>query len=117
MAWGQVSFMRSLAQILRQESPLALAREVVWRARKKWEKRHLLAQLTEKCCPVTFRNIPYYRPLQVSELTNASRTLITGFADEICEGRFPFLGYGTVHLGRQPQWNVDFVCGLNQKTP
>jgi len=32
---------------------------------------------------------------------------------KVCEGRFPFLGYGTVGLGRQPRWNVDFVSGLD----
>ncbi len=34
-----------------------------------------------------------------------------GFASEVCEGRFPFLGYGTVTLGDPPRWNVDFVSG------
>ncbi len=104
--------MRSLADVLKQESPLALVREAVWRTRKKWEKGRILAQIEEEPCPVTFRHIPYYQPAS-SEFSPTSRALITGFADQICEGRFPFLGYGTVHLGRRPQWNVDFVSGLD----
>jgi hypothetical protein len=38
---------------------------------------------------------------------------LIAFADEVCEGRFPFMGYGTVGLGRQPRWHVDFVSGLD----
>jgi len=40
-----------------------------------------------------------------------TKTLIVGFADEIREGRYPFLGYGTVDLGTRPKWNLDFVSG------
>src|SRR6266571_1022146 len=109
---GPNTLMRSLADVLKQESPLALVREAVWRTRKKLEKGRILAQIEEEPCPVTFRHIPYYQPAS-SEFSPTSRALITGFADQICEGRFPFLGYGTVHLGRRPQWNVDFVSGLD----
>src|SRR5712691_13494449 len=104
--------MRPLHQFLRKDSPLLLAREVAWRIRKRWEKRRLLALMEERPCPVTFRNVPYYRP-DISTFSETSRELLIAFADEVCEGRFPFLGYGTVGLGRRPRWNVDFVSGLD----
>ncbi len=104
--------MRPLSQILEMGPPLLLAREAAWRIRKRWGKRRILAQLELRPYPVTFRNIPYYMP-NVSTLSSTNRELLIAFADQVCEGRFPFLGYGTVDLGRQPMWNVDFVSGLN----
>ncbi len=101
-----------IIKILKRESPLLVAREVLWRARRDWKKRRLLAQIEERPCPVKFRNVPYYRP-DISSFSRTSRELLITFADEVCEGRFPFLGYGTVGLGRQPRWNVDFVSGLD----
>jgi hypothetical protein len=104
--------MRRLTDLLWQESPILLAREVVWRTRKNLGRKRLLAQIDEEPCPVSFRNIPYYKP-DPSAFGEESRALITGFADEICEGRFPFLGYGTVDFDRRPKWNVDFISGLD----
>jgi Heparinase II/III-like protein/Heparinase II/III N-terminus len=92
--------------------PWTLAREAAWRIWKRWEKGRILAQLEEPPCAVTFRNIPYYLP-NISALSRTSRELLIAFADQVCEGRFPFLGYGTVDMGLQPMWNVDFVSGLN----
>ena len=104
--------MRPLPRFLKKGSPLLLAREVAWRIRKRWEKRRILAQMEERPCPVTFRNVPYYKP-DISTFSRTSRDLLIAFADEVCEGRFPFLGYGTVGLGRRARWNVDFVSGLD----
>jgi hypothetical protein len=102
---------RSFTEILRQESPISLVREALWRTRKGWHRKRFLAQIEEDSCPVKFRNIPYYAS-GVPKLSETSQALITGYADEIGQGRFPFLGYGTWHLGREPKWNVDFVSGL-----
>jgi len=104
--------MRSLAQILRQESPISLAREAVWRTRKNWTKKKILAQLNGKPSPIAFRAIPYYRPDPLA-FRQTTQDVITQFADEICAGRYPFLGYGTQHLGPRPRWNLDFVCNLD----
>ncbi len=105
--------MQPLRRILKKGPPLLLAQEVAWRIQKRWEKRRILAQLNERrSCPVTFRNIPYYRPA-VSSLNKTSQELLIAFADEVCEGRFPFMGYGTVDLSRKPKWNVDFVSGMD----
>src|SRR6266550_2891012 len=102
---------RPFTEVLRQESPVALAREAVWRTRKGWRRNRVLARLDEDPCPVEFRRVPYYAP-DAPSLNDSSRALITGYADEICDGRFPFLGYGTWELGREPNWSVDFVSGL-----
>src|SRR5258707_6067186 len=91
-------------------SPLLLAREAAWRIRKRWIKRSILAQIEERAAPVTFRNVTYCKP-EISTLSCVSRQLLIDFANQVCEGRFPFLGYGTADLGRRPRWNVDFISG------
>jgi hypothetical protein len=104
--------MRPLIEVLKQESPISLAREAVRRACKEWNKKRILAQLNEELCPVTFRDVPYYN-WDASVFGEESRMIIEAIAHEICEGRFPFLGYGTVNLGSRPKWNVDFVSGAS----
>ena len=104
--------MRSLTELLKQESPLSLAREAVWRTRKNWAKESILAQLKGRARAIAFRNLPYYQP-DPSAFSEASRNHVTAFADEVCNGRYPFLGYGTVDLGVKPRWNRDFVSGLD----
>jgi len=103
--------MRPLLQILKMGSPLTLAREAGWRVRKKWQKRRILAQINLPC-RFRFRAIPYYKP-DISEISKIGRELLIAFADQLCEGRFAFLGYGTADLSRQPRWNVDFVSGAD----
>jgi len=71
----------------------------------------VLSRLDEDPCPVKFRKVQYYVS-EIPQIEVTSRALITAYADEICEGRFPFLGYGTQELGHEPNWNVDFVSGL-----
>src|ERR1700740_3625168 len=102
---------RSFTEILKQESPISLAREALWRTRKGWHRKRFLTQIGEGPCPVKFRNIPYYTS-GIPKLSETSQELIRAYADEIDQGRFPFLGYGTRQLGRQPKWNVDFVSGF-----
>jgi hypothetical protein len=104
--------MRPLSEILKQESPISLAREAVWRVRREWHKKRILGRLEEERCPVTFRDVPYYTR-DAGAVGEQSRAIIEAFAHEICEGRFPFLGYGTVKLGSRPKWNVDFVSGAS----
>src|SRR5258708_1122952 len=98
-----------IIRILKRESPLALAREVMWRATHGWRKRRILARI-EHPGDVKFRYIPYYDP-DLQCLSEHTKTLIVAFADEIQAGRYPFLGYGTVALGTRPKWNLDFVSG------
>ncbi len=91
---------------------LALAREACWRAQRRWKTSRFFPRLERKGCPVTFVNFPYYS-VNLAGVSEESRQCILQFAEEICQGRYPFLGYGTVDLGLQPRWNVDFVSGLD----
>ena len=102
--------MRPLFQTIKMSSPLLLAREAAWRIRKRLIKRSILAQIEKQTFPVTFRNIPYYKP-DTSTFSRTSRELLIDFANQVCEGRFPFLAYGTADLGQRPRWNVDFISG------
>ncbi|PYT29143.1 MAG: hypothetical protein DMG57_12675 [Acidobacteria bacterium] len=98
-----------LIRVLKRESPLTVAREVLWRARREWNKRRAIGRL-ERPGRFTFRSVPYYNP-NLQALSEQSRVLIVAFADEIRAGRYPFLGYGTAELGTRPKWNLDFVSG------
>ncbi len=100
--------MKPISHILKKESPVLLCRELVWRARKKLTRKHLL-KLTDKPPRLALRQVGYYR-FQDSDISDQKRNSIAGFATEISAGRFPFLGYGTVDLGFPPQWNRDFVA-------
>ncbi len=96
-------------RILKRESPLLVAREVLWRARREWNKRRILGRL-ERPGHLKFRSVPYYNP-DLRMIGEDSRALIVAFADEIRAGRYPFLGYGTVELGTRTKWNLDFISG------
>jgi hypothetical protein len=96
-------------RILKRESPLLVAREVLWRARRAWKKRLQLGRL-EHPGRVEFRNVPYHNPDPLA-LSEHGRALIVAFADGIRAGRYPFLGYGTAELGTRPKWNFDFLSG------
>ena len=96
-------------KVLKRESPLLVAREVLWRAHREWNKRRLLGRL-ERVGDAKFRLVRYYNP-DLQSLSERSRTIIVAFADEIRAGRYPFLGYGTAELGTRPKWNLDFVSG------
>ena len=96
-------------RILKRESPLLVAREVLLRARKEWNKRRILGRLKDPG-HLKFRSVPYYNP-DLRTLEEDSRALIVAFADEIRAGRYPFLGYGTVELGTRLNWNFDFISG------
>src|SRR5213593_93269 len=98
-----------LLRILKRESPLVVAREVLWRVHREWNKRRMVGRL-ERPSQVKFCSVAYYNP-SLRTLSEHSRRLILAFADEIRAGRYPFLGYGTAELGTQPKWNVDFVSG------
>jgi len=98
-------------RILKRESPLLVAREVLWRARREWKKRRILGRL-EHPGHVEFQNVPYYNP-DLLPLSEHSRALIVAFADEVRAGRYPFLGYGTAELGTRPKWNFDFLSGAD----
>jgi hypothetical protein len=104
--------MNKIADALKHDSPLTLAKEFAWRLGKKHRRARFLSSLASGSADVRFRNIPYYQP-DMSHLSGKSRSLIVSFAEELCEGRYPLLSYGTLDLGNNPKWNVDWISGLD----
>jgi Heparinase II/III-like protein/Heparinase II/III N-terminus len=105
--------MRSI-KILKRESPFLVAREVLWRIRREWNKRRILGRLNHPG-HLTLRDTRYYDP-DLQSLSAQGRAPILAFADEVRAGRYPFLGYGTAELGTRPRWNLDFVSGAEWPT-
>jgi hypothetical protein len=104
-----ISPMRMI-RALRRESPLLIAREILWRTKREYKRLRLPGRL-KRSERITFREVPYYRP-DLRNISGRSRALIVAFADEIRAGRYPFLGYGTAELGTSPKWNLDFTTGV-----
>ena len=104
--------MRPIAEALKQDSPITLAKELVWRLGKKHRRARFLSNLASEPSSVRFRNIPYYQP-NLSHLSAKDRSLIVSFAEQLCEGRYPLLSYGTIDLGKNPKWNLDWISGLD----
>jgi len=99
-----------IISVLRRESPLLIAREILWRTKREYRRLRLSGRLKGSEC-FSFRAVPYYQP-DLRGLSGRSRALIVAFADEIRAGRYPFLGYGTAELGTSPKWNLDFTTGV-----
>lgn len=102
--------MISLATIKR-ESPLTIAREAIWRARKHWRSRRPQSLGERTPCPTAFRDVPYYSP-HLDDLSDTNREIIVRVADQLCAGEFCTLGYDRARLGFPPAWNTDFVSGV-----
>ena len=99
-----------LISALSRESPLLIAREILWRAKREYKRLRLSGRL-KGSARFSFREVPYYQP-DLRNLSGRSRALIVAFADEIRAGRYPFLGYGTAQFGASPKWNLDFTTGV-----
>jgi hypothetical protein len=102
--------LRALLPTLRRQSLAALAREAIWRLWKPYRSASYLAAIRREEPSLRFRPVPYYQP-NLSDVGDGASAIV-GFADQICAGRFPFLGYETAELGFPPRWNVDFVTGF-----
>ena len=103
--------MRPLSFVLRvasRESPFVLGKEVIWRIRKQWRQARFVPLARNGHCPVHFRFLPN---LAVDSIWagERNRANILAIADLLCDGKFPLLSYGTLDLGRSPQWNLDFL--------
>lgn len=99
-----------LLTVVRRESPVTLAREVLWRAQKSWRQKHLWKKLDSLACPVTYLPAGYYQP-KLDQLEIREKQLVVRYADSICNGQFPWFSYGSVALGFPPHWSLDFVSG------
>lgn len=95
-------------RILREQSPMTIAREAAWRARKRWLAFRFEAAVEKSDPAVQIRMLPYYRP-NTSQIGDQQRQTILKVADDICRGRIPFLSYETQHLGLSPEWSRDFI--------
>lgn len=101
---------RSLLPLLRQQRPSLLLREAAWRLAKTQRAARLRTMIRRGEPNLQFRQIPYYRP-NLSALRDET-PVIASFADLICSGDFPFLGYEIAQLGIPPKWNVDFITSF-----
>src|SRR5580658_4040430 len=101
--------MRSLSFILKNESPLTLAQESLWRACRNWRIRRLPERLAANC-PVVYRPVGLYKP-NVATMGDESKRLILEYSRRLLDGRFSVFGYEDAQLGFPPAWNLDFVSG------
>jgi len=102
--------MRPIGFVVRNNSPILLAREVLWRTRRLWNKKRFLSTVHDSGGYLHLRSPAYYRP-EVSSCSSRASAIIVSLADKVCSGLFPFFGYGTVGLGFPPRWDLDFVSG------
>lgn len=99
----------NIISILREQSPVTLARELSWRVTRRRRKKNL-GRLLQATPQVKIRNVPYFQP-NLADVSDEQRRTILNLADGICNGRIPFLSYETQDLGLSPNWNADFVSG------
>lgn len=99
-----------MIRALRRESPLLIAREILWRTKRECKRLCLPGRL-KGAARFSFREVPYYKP-DLRNLSGRAGALIVALADEIRAGRYPFLGFGTAELGTSPKWNLDFTTGV-----
>jgi len=105
--------MRPFKSFLPGISPTVIARETAWRAYKRWKKYRFAGRL-KRSLSVRFRPAGYYR-IDLARAGDSGQTWMS-YADSICGGRFPLLGYGPTSLGFPPRWNWDFVSGKDWPT-
>lgn len=99
-----------LFTVLQRESPLVLAREALWRTRRRWRQIHFKSRVESANCPVIYRRLGYYQSQPAGVDQRSSETILCA-ADEVCGGRFPWFAYPPAQLGFPPRWNLDFVSG------
>ncbi len=101
--------MSRLLSIIRREPLPILAKELVWRAHKRWKHLRFKARVSELDCPVQFCPVGYFRPEIQKESENHLPLL--KYCDLVCNGVFSFLGYAFSDIGFPPPWDMDFVSG------
>ena len=101
---------RSLTTVLRREPLPVLIGEAAWRGLRSLRKTRFQLAGPDVACPVSFQPVGYYQ-LQKHLVSARARMLILAYADAILQGEYPLMGYGSPHLGTQPDWQCDWVSG------
>jgi Heparinase II/III-like protein/Heparinase II/III N-terminus len=104
--------LRNLASALRNEPLPALIGEAGWRGIRSIRRSIFKLAARNGDCPVIFRPIGYYR-VQRDFVCERARKAVLAYADAILRGEFPLMGYGSPHLGANPDWHCDWVSGKN----
>lgn len=104
--------LRTIASAVRREPLPALLAEAAWRGVRSIRRSIFRIAGQGGDCPVTFRPIGYYR-LNRNLVSERSREAILAYADAILRGEYPLMGYGAPNLGRNPDWQGDWVSGKN----
>jgi hypothetical protein len=94
-----------IAQVLRRESLPVLLAEAAWRVFRAG-RRQAWRVTGPGACRVRFYPIDYYE----SEAVAAAGPVIA-YADAVLRGEYPLMGYGWPDLGREPDWQCDWVSG------
>ena len=93
------------------EEPLhKLVGEAAWRGIRSMRQLNFNRAGQVSACPVRFHPIGYYR-LRRELVCDHTRRAIVDYADAILRGDYPLMGYGSPHLGVNPDWLCDWVSG------
>ena len=90
------------------EEPLhKLVGEAAWRGIRSMRQLNFNRAGQVSACPIRFHPIGYYQDLDCDR----SHKAILAYADAILRGEYPLMGYGSPHLGVNPDWHTDWVSG------
>jgi hypothetical protein len=99
-----------VASALRDEPFRVLVGEAGWRGLRSLRRSIFKFRGQGGQCPVRFLAIGYDQLLSPLASEHASEAII-GYADAILRGEYPLPGYGSPHLGANPDWHCDWVSG------
>lgn len=102
--------MRPIRFLLRQASPVTIAREALWRANRQWKQYTFPSKVSRRTVPHKW-SIPSYYNFDPHQCSRKTRTAVVTAADLIGHGQFPVLGFGNVPLSFPPHWNEDVISG------
>ncbi len=103
--------LRGVASALRNEPLRLLVAEAGWRGLRSLRRSVFkLGGSDGRHCPALFHPIGYAQSLSPLASEHANEAII-GYADAVLRGEYPLSGYGSPHLGMNPDWHCDWVSG------
>jgi Heparinase II/III-like protein/Heparinase II/III N-terminus len=102
--------LRTLPSTLSSEPLQTLLGEAGWRGIRAMRKRIFALTDQDGPCPVRFQPVGYYQ-LHRQVVSGGSCQAIAAYADAVLRGEYPLMGYGSPHLGLNPDWHCDWVSG------